>query len=293
MGYAFLTIALLAGATKGYCGKKMGTFATNAQSAILLNLVRMLLCTVFGILMVFAYNDAAHLSLNPTLLLISALSGISTSAFVVAWIMAVRKAAYMLLDIFGMLGALVPMAGGYFLFGEGVSAKQWIGFLLLIAAVIILYSYNNSIKIKLTKSAFILLILCGLTSGLIDFSQKTFVKVLPEFPITIFNLYTYFFATITLAVAYIFLKEKPKETNLSFKKYVYIAAIAVLLIISSYFKTKAAIFLDSAQLYPLNQGMSLILSSLMAAIFFKEKLTLKCISGICVAFIGLIFMNVL
>ena len=42
MRYLFLSISLLAGATKGYCGKKMGDFAANAQSAVLLNLVRMI-----------------------------------------------------------------------------------------------------------------------------------------------------------------------------------------------------------------------------------------------------------
>jgi multidrug transporter EmrE-like cation transporter len=69
--------------------------------------------------------------------------------------------------------------------------------------------------------------------------------------------------------------------------------MSVMLIANSYFKTKAATHLDSAQLYPLNQGMALILSTLMASVFFKEKLTLKCVVGIFIAFIGLIVMNVL
>jgi multidrug transporter EmrE-like cation transporter len=76
-------------------------------------------------------------------------------------------------------------------------------------------------------------------------------------------------------------------------KYMYIVIMSVMLIANSYFKTKAATHLDSAQLYPLNQGMALILSTLMASVFFKEKLTLKCVVGIFIAFIGLIVMNVL
>ena len=68
MGYLFLSISLLAGATKGYCGKKMGDFAANVQSAALLNLVRMILCTGLGMLVVFAYKHTSYLTLNTTVI---------------------------------------------------------------------------------------------------------------------------------------------------------------------------------------------------------------------------------
>lgn len=295
MGFLFLSISLLAGATKGYCGKKMGTFATNVQSAVLLNLFRMILCVAFGMLLVFAYNDTGYLTLNPNVIAISAVSGISTSAFVVTWLMSVRKNAYMMLDIFLMLGTLVPMISCYFVFGESIMPNQLIGFFILVAAVIIMCSYNNSIKTKLTASSFLLLVICGLVNGLTDFSQKMFVKVLPDVPVSVFNLYTYIFAAATLAVVYMFIssKNKPQFDKSSWGKYLYILIMSVALIANSYFKTKAASYLDSSQLYPLNQGIALILSTLMASVFFKEKLTIKCIVGILIAFVGLFIINVL
>ena len=67
----------------------------------------MSLCVVFGILLVFAYNDISYLTLNPKVLAISALSGISTAAFVITWLLSVRKSAYMMLDVFLMLGTLI------------------------------------------------------------------------------------------------------------------------------------------------------------------------------------------
>ena len=265
------------------------------QSAVLLNLLRMSLCVVFGILLVFAYNDISYLTLNPKVLAISALSGISTAAFVITWLLSVRKSAYMMLDVFLMLGTLIPMVSGYFTFGETVSWNQLVGFFILIVAVIIMCSYNNSIKIKITPSSFLLLILCGCANGLTDFSQKMFVRELPDVPISIFNLYTYIFAVLSLVVVYVFVSSNNKSQfeKGSWKKYVYILVMSVALIANSYFKTNAAAYLDSAQLYPLNQGAALILSTLMASVFFKEKLTVKCVVGILIAFIGLIVMNVL
>lgn len=295
MGYLFLSISLLAGATKGYCGKKMGDFAANVQNATLLNLVRMILCTGLGMLVVFAYKHTSYLTLNTTVIAISAISGISTSVFVVIWLISVRKSAYMMLDIFLMLGTLVPMISGYLAFGESITLNQWIGFFVLVTAVIIMCSYNNSIKTKLRLSSLLLLVLCGLANGITDFSQKLFVKMMPQVPVSIFNLYSYIFAAITLAVVYAVIapKEKAHFVKSLCGKYMYIVIMSVTLIINSYFKTKAATHLDSAQLYPLNQGMALILSALIASVLFKEKLTAKCVIGIFIAFAGLLIMNVL
>ena len=295
MGYAILAVSLLAGVTKGYCGKKMGSFAENTTSAVLLNLVRMLLCVAFGALLLVLSRDADSLTFEPKILAISALSGISTSVFVITWILAVRKSAYMMLDVFLMLGTLVPMLCGYVAFGEAVSAKQWLGFLVLVAAVVIMCSYNNAIKTKLTASSLVLLAVCGLSNGITDFLQKTFVRTVADAPLLIFNLYTYFFAAVTLGVIYPFAaaKQKPQFGEGVRGKYVYVFVMSATLLIHSYFKTMAASYLDSAQLYPLSQGCSLILSALMAAVMFKEKLTLRGILGIVTAFVGLLIMNFL
>lgn len=294
MGYLFLAIALFSGATKGYCGKKMGNFASNVKSAVLLNLIRMALCVVFGSLFVVMYNHASFLSLEPKLLIISAVSGISTSVFVVTWLLSVRKSAYMMLDVFLMLGTLIPMMAGYFAFGESIRLNQWIGFVILTVAVVIMCSYNNTIKTSIDKSSFLLLVVCGFANGLTDFSQKLFVKKLPDIPISVFNLYTYSFAAVTLAVIYLAITNESVRLNEgSCSKYIYVVIMAAALFANSYFKTKAADYLDSATLYPLNQGLALILSTLMASLFFKEKLTAKGVIGIATAFTGLLIINML
>ena len=60
---------------------------------------------------------------------------------------------------------------------------------------------------------------------------------------------------------------------------------------NSYFKTQAAFYLDSAELYPLSQGGSLILSTFMATVFFKEKLKVSAVIGVSLAFVALMIIN--
>ena len=68
-----------------------------------------------------SYNFVAEEGLSPydfilpiilaggVLLLISAVSGISTAVFVVSWLLCIKKSAYMLVAVFQMLGLLIPI----------------------------------------------------------------------------------------------------------------------------------------------------------------------------------------
>ena len=299
MGYLFLAVALFAGAAKGYCGKKTSGYVNGYRDAMLANTIRMVLCTLIGLIMIIAAGNASQLRPTPTLIAIAALSGVTTSVFVVCWLISVKKGAYMMLDVFLMLGVLVPILAGHFLFGEAVKITQWLGIGVLFVAVMIMCSYNNSIKEKMSISAIILLIVCGVANGLTDFSQKLFVRELSKTPIAVFNFYTYIFSALVLAIFLIVFGAKERaqgtKTDMAGVKHIfgYIAVMSVCLFANSYFKTKAAGFLDSAQLYPLSQGLALILSSVMSATLFHERLTFKCIIGLALSFAGLIIINVL
>ena len=89
MGYLFVAIALLAGATKGYCGKKTSGYTQGNKDAVAFSLVRMIFCVIIGAL-VIAFEGSIKYALPPMpIILISALSGVTTSIFVVSWLVSV------------------------------------------------------------------------------------------------------------------------------------------------------------------------------------------------------------
>lgn len=295
MGYLYLFIALMSGTAKGYCGKKTSKYTNNFNQAILANTIRMILCAIVGFVLIVVTNDLGHLLPNRNLLLISALSGVSTAAFVVSWLICVKKSAYMMLDIFLTLGVLIPLIASNIFFSEPIKATQWLGIAVLFIAVVLMCSYNNSIKAKLTPSSFLLLLVCGIANGFADFSQKLFTKTIPTGSATVFNFYTYIFAAVVLIAALIITRKTRESTNNANTKkiFVYIFIMSICLFANSFFKTLAARHLSAVLLYPLNQGCALILSTVMAAAIFKEKLTLKAVIGILTTFIGLLIINLL
>lgn len=141
MGYVFLAISLLCGATKGYCGKRTSGHTERITDAVYANLLRMLLCIVIGFFVVLFSGKQPALGVDAKTLAICLFSGLSTSVMAVSWLLAVKKGAYMLVDVFGMLGFTVPIVGSVVCFGEhdqtdagfchGLANRRYARFMLL------------------------------------------------------------------------------------------------------------------------------------------------------------------
>lgn len=300
MGYLFLLIALLAGVTKGYCGKKTSGSVQAPADAMLFNFVRMLFCVIISFFLILLQEGLGALRVESGAFLIMAGSGIATAVFVVSWILAVRKSAYMMLDVVLLLGVLIPMLLCSGLFGESIFLNQWAGMAILVLAAVIMCSYSARIKGKFTPASLGLLLLCGLGSGFSDFFQKNFAHAYPEGSAAVFNFYTYVICAAVLFLCFLCFRGKGprEEKSRSFAASLrpvlgYIALMAACLFLNSYFKLLAAGYLTATQLYPLSQGGSMILSTGMSAFFFKEKITRRCVLGLMLAFAALLIMNLM
>ena len=292
MGYLFLALSLFAGATKGFCGKTISGKVQSLKGTFYINFIRMVLCIAVGFFVV-AFESLSAFKVDVITLLITALSGISTAMFVVFWIISVRRGAYVMLDVFLMLGVGVTISLCKIFFNEPIFANQYIGLLLLVIASAIMCSYSASVKNKFTIKSFVTLLLCGVFNGLTDFSQKLFINYSPDGSVGVFNFYTYVFSACVLLTFYFIFSRREDAQNDGKSKsiFIYILIMAICLFANSFFKTLAAKYIDSATLYPISTGAALILSVIMASVFFKEKVTPKCVIGVIIAFISLIIIN--
>ena len=271
MGYIFIIFAIFSGLVKGFCGKKMSGVVSSVKGTFYINLLRMLLCVVIGLFIVISGRNFALITDLKTLS-IMAISGISTAMFVVSWIFCVRRGSYVMMDVFLMLGGGLTIALCKLFFKENVSKNQLIGFILLVIASYVMCSYSSNIKGGFKISSFLWLIVCGIFSGLTDFSQKWFIYSVPEGSVGLFNFYTYLFAAVVLFISFLIADktEKTENDGKSLKVFLVICVMAICLFANSYFKTLAAKYVPSAILYPLNSGMTIVLSAVMASVFFKE-----------------------
>ena len=302
MGYIFLFIALIAGGTKGFCGKKVSGIVNGFRDTLVVNCLRMLVCIVIGILVLVVQGEMSALLPEAKLLWLAAAGGIFTTAFVISWLYAVRQNAYMLVEIFLMLGVIVTVGMSFFVFGEPVSIREAVGILILLAAIATMQMQRVRIKL----STVLIMILCGTVNGLADFSQKAYMKSAEGASVAAFQLYTYVFSALSMILflsvmaivgarkrqaGYAEVSDKNEMVLVVRKTYKYMLIMSLCLYLNSYFKTMAAGVLPAALMYPLMQGASLMISTLMAVILLKEKLTLRMLCGIVMAFVALLVIN--
>ena len=219
-------------------------------------------------------------------------TGITLSVFLTTWLLCVKHGAFMLISVTQMFGVVVTLICSFFVFRDPVLPRQMIAVALLIVAVMIMASYSTRLKGRLTAHAMLLLVLCGLSSGLYDFSLKLFTHY-SSASISTLSLFSYLISAVFLGVMLLFPGDKSAfdAKKMLHDTVVTVVIMSVCLFVNSYFKTLANNYLPPAQLYPIYQAGGLIFSALMSRLFFRERITLRCLLGLTVAFVSILLLK--
>lgn len=266
----------------------------------------MLICCLIGGILPLA-TGASLAPCSTKMLLIALACGACSAGFVVCWLLAVRNTMYMLVEVFVTGGVLVPLVLCNILYGEPIGIADAVGIILLFVGIYFISTGGKTKKKdeggekkekgRWSLAGTLLLLLAALFSGGSDLAQKIYTKELPEGNALVFNFYVYAFAALILLVINLALQLKTRESlraSVSVIKpiWLFVVIMAACLFLNSYFKTLAASSLDAVVLYPLNQGLAMVLSSIMAVVIFKEKIGLRSALGIGLTLAALILINV-
>lgn len=318
MAYLFLVIALFCLSVKGFCGKKTSNDVKKPTDPMLFNLLRMLLCIAIGLVMVLIGGAGNQLAIEPLMLWITLAAGVSNVAFLLGWILAVRRIPMVTMDVTLTIGSLLPAVLCLILFDEAISLPKMIGFALIIAATVILSSYGKSTGQKPGVSGIVLLIVATLGEGLSSFCQQLYKQYYTVdgsrfhgvcYDNAVYQLYTYVFAGGLLLLFFVgvALWRYAKQEEQSKTQYVkglfasckrplpYIVVMAICLFAANYLQTAATTVygMPSQVLYPVIKGGCLVTVNLTAMLFFNEKPTKRSILGSVVALGGAVLMSVL
>lgn len=318
MAYLFLIIALICLSVKGYCGKKTSTDITKPTDPLLFNLLRMLFCIIIGFAMILIDTATAQLALEPLMLLLTLCSGVANAAFLIGWILAVRRIPMVTMDVSLTIGSILPAVLCLILFDEAISLPKMIGFGLILLATVILSGYGRSTGMRSGVLGVLLAVIATLGEGLSSFCQQLYKQYFTVngsrfygviYENSVFQFYTYVFAGAVLLLTFAGVaiygyvkRDKTAETHYvrglfaSCKRPLpYIAVMAVCLFAGNYLQTAAtAVYGMSPQvLYPVIKGGCLVTVNITAMLFFGERPTRRSIAGSIVALCGAVCMSIL
>ena len=202
-----------------------------------------------------------------------------------------------------MAGLVVPCVLGIFLFDEQMNVAQWIGVALFISSVYFFAADSKqTYEGKFSWKTVVLLILHFLMQGAVMVVQKYFAVLVPDGNVAMYNFLSFglnavfMLIGITVLVCYKKRDESGEKINKlqPFPKKLMLlgALVAIATFTISQTVTTLAKTVPSAVLYTVSSAISVIVTSIVGATMFGEKITWKNVVGIILGLGAIVVVNV-
>ena len=184
-------------------------------------------------------------------------------------------------------GMLLPCIVGHFLWGETLSLLSLVGILLVVASIFLLKD-SKKVEHRTNRKGIFFGVAVLFTSGGVMVLQKVMGMYHPDSGVDAYNFYSFLFAFLLLGI----FAGKSTAFHMVSKKMVFSAlGSAVSLCIISLVMTHLASSFPSVILFPLYNGSSILLVTLLSALRFHEHITPKKGIGMAVGLLGLYLIN--
>ena len=290
--YIFLIIILLLRVPQNFSSKKTSGLVTNLQSYFLYGTYSYTLAGLIAFVMLL-FDGMSGFSLPAVG--ISALGAVSLAVSLFCSIEALKSGVMVLAAMAGSAGLLLPCIAGIFMFNEPMKPMQFIGIALLIFSGWLLIGYSKEQTGSFTPRTLLLLIGSMLSNGSVMLAQKMFSKYLPDTSVSIFSFLTFGLIGIGMFIGLVpsLLSQSGRAKIAAVPKpvFLYGTISSIILLAINQLATLAGRNVPSAIMFPINDGGATIITAITAAIFFKEKLTVRSVCGLILGIGSLIVIN--
>lgn len=290
--YIFLIIILLLRVPQNFSSKKTSGLVTNSQSYFLYGTYSYTLAGLIAFVMLL-FDGMSGFSLPAVG--ISALGAVSLAVSLFCSIEALKSGVMVLAAMAGSAGLLLPCIAGIFMFNEPMKPMQFIGIALLIFSGWLLIGYSKEQTGSFTPRTMLLLIGSMLSNGSVMLAQKMFSKYLPDTSVSIFSFLTFGLIGIGMFIGLVpsLLSQSGRAKIAAVPKpvFLYGTISSIILLAINQLATLAGRNVPSAIMFPINDGGATIITAITAAIFFKEKLTVRSVCGLILGIGSLIVIN--
>ena len=291
MGVLYISIILMCRVVQHICGKNTSNSITGISCFIQYCSYSNILSAILGLLLILVVKNGFNCNLST--FLISCFSGIMLAASSGFSLAAMKSGTVALTSLFGTAGILVPCIAGIFLFGQPMSWGQWGGIALFFVAAYLLIGSSAKIYSGFSLKTFLFLVGAMLSNGFTMLAQQMFTFYVPNGEVSVFSFLSFCVVGVLLLIlACIRTKGEQKvQYKLSPKLLVLGAVSSVVVFIINQLATLSTSLVPPAILFGFINGGSTIIAAIVAAVCFREKLTLRTIFGIAIGVISLIIIK--
>lgn len=187
----------------------------------------------------------------------------------------------------GKLGILLPMIASIYFWREFPSAKQFVGILLALFAMILI-TRPETTSSSTPKKFHISLIGLFLMGGFAEFSNKLFQKLGQASDKHVF-LFVVFFVAFLLSL-FMAVRTKPLAGSHLIADLAMGFSVGIPNLFSSVFLISALSHLPAAVVFPAYSTGSILFVTLVSCLFFKERLSKRAAFGLCLTLFALVLL---
>ena len=264
-----------------FCDKYISTLNCKITN-IRYNLIKFAIGTV--ILLPFFLGDASKFQFG--ILLCGVLNGTILTISKVLMLYGYEQTSVAYMTLCHSSGLLLPCILGHFLWQEPLTPPALFGILLVILSILLLKDTGS--KKQTSRIGILIGLIILMASGGVMVLQKVIGMQFQGMGAEAFNFYGFISATLILSC--INCTEKRTIVN---KKNILLCAAgsAISLCVISLVMTRMTSTIPSVIMFPLFNGLGVILVTLLSAKIFKEKLTAKSGLGVLLGLFGLFLTN--
>ena len=189
------------------------------------------------------------------------------------------------------LSMIIPTLFSYFFYNESLSLPRIIGIAFTIVALVLCPAQNN--KKTSDKKWLILALLASISTSGISVTQKifnsTYLAPQKEAFLAISYVFAFVFSLILLAI----MKTKGTKPTIKLEKRYFISAslIGIILAVHGWLTNYSITVIEGTLLFPFSCGGTILLSTIVGVVLFKDKLTPKQILGVIFGIVAVVLMN--
>ena len=289
MLYFLLCLSTITATAKSVIFKKVGVEVKGIKMLSASSAVSFLVASLVA-LSVGGFNFSAILNISSFSLVLSVCFALSLVITYLAQIRSMSLANASSTTLIYSCGFLIPIVFGYFAYNENVSLVQIISVAFLILSLVLIINPQKTEKVSVKWVALSVLSACG--SGTTAVLQKVHQRsdFANEFP----QLLTLAFLMASLMLAVISLLSKREEEHVPLDRKKIVTAVFTGLFVGALNMLNISLAgkIPAVILFPIYNIGSMILSSIICAIMFKEKTNRRQIIGICIGLVAILFIGI-
>lgn len=235
--------------------------------------------------------------------LYASLSGCALAITSLCSLYALGTGTMALSSLFGTAGLLIPAIAGIFMFDEILSVWQWVAMAIFMVGAYLLIGSSKAIFGKFSLKTFLVLLLSLVMNGATMLLQKVFGMTVEGGNVSLFSLLSFASGAALLAVSLIIIKAKntvsAKKLGIDrphevFPKSLYLfgLALAFAVFVINQLATLSTPLISAVVLFAIINGGATLISAIVGAVMYREKLTVRSIVGLILGIGALILIKI-